>query len=276
MKRHGYDTDLTDQEWALLEPLLPPPTGKGRPRRWPRRIIVNAILYLLRTGCAWRMLPVDFPPWSTVHSHYRRWRLIGVWPHVHDQLRDMLHERMGRSAQPSAGILDSQSVKTSEAGGPRGFDGAKKVNGRKRHVLVDTTGLILNVVVHPADVQDREGGKLVLDGITQKLPKLEKVWADQGYTGGFQRWVHTTVGIVLEVVDPWWRQIKRYNPELLGSLGLDATFNVVPRRWVVERTFGWLVKNRRLVRDDEALPETTEMLVYLAMIRIMLARLVRP
>ncbi len=136
---------------------------------------------------------------------------------------------------------------------------------------------MLNVVVHPADVQDREGGKLVLDGIKNKYLKLEKVWADQGYTGGFRRWVHVhaTVGVVLEIVYPWRRQIKRNHPELLETLGLDATFNVMSRRWVLERTFSWLVKNRRLVRDYEALPETTEMLVYLAMIRLMLARLVK-
>jgi putative transposase len=169
------------------------------------------------------------------------------------------------------------ATKTTEAGGIRGFDGAKKVNGRKRHILVDTLGLILKVVVHPADVQDREGGKLVLEGIKQAYPKLEKVWADQGqgYTGGFLKWVNDNSGLRVEVVYPWWRQAKRYLPDLVEEVDPRKTFHVLPRRWVVERTFAWLGKCRRLSKDYEALPETTEMLVYLAMIRLMLQRLVR-
>ncbi|MFB9991945.1 IS5 family transposase [Deinococcus oregonensis] len=275
MAGRRYSSDLTDPEWALLEPLLPGPSATGRKRTHSQRVLIDAMLYVLKTGCAWRLLPLNFPPWTTVYAQYRRWRIRGVLKHVHDVLRERVRIAAGRDAQPTAGIIDSQSAKTTEAGGIRGFDGAKKVNGRKRHILVDTLGLILKVVVHPADVQDREGGKLVLEGIKQTYPKLEKVWADQGYTGGFLHWAKESSGVLVEVVSPWWRQAKRSLPDLVEDVDPRKTFHVLPRRWVVERTFAWLGKCRRLSKDDEALPETTQHLVYLAMIRLMLRRLVR-
>lgn len=271
----SYSSDLTDAEWALLEPQLPGPFDTGRPRVLDRRDLVNAMLYVLKSGCAWRLLPADFPKWTTVYALYRRWRLNGTWQSLHTHFRELLRVRLGRNAQPTAGIIDSQSAKTTEAGGVRGFDGAKKVNGRKRHILVDTLGLILRVAVHPANVQDRDGGKLVLKGLHDEYPNLRHVWADQGYTGGLLRWAKSEEDVTLEVVYPWWRQAQRYDPELLKEVEQRGTFNVLPRRWVVERTFAWLSKCRRLSKDYEALPETTQILVYLAMIRLMLRRLAR-
>jgi putative transposase len=276
MAERAYPSDLSDAEWSLLEPLLPPPALTGRPRKWPTRLVMAAVFYVLRTGCGWRALPTSFPPWQTVYHHFRRWRLEGVWPKVNAALRTRVRVRAGREAEPSAAIIDSQSVKTTEQGGPRGFDGHKKVNGRKRHLLVDTNGLLLEVVVHPADVSDREGGKRLLERVAGKAPRLEHIWADQGYTGGFQRWAEHRLGVRVEVVYPWWRQLKRYAPELLeGTSYKPGEFNVLPRRWVVERTFAWLGRCRRLSKDYERLPETEEAFVRAAMVRLMLARLVK-
>ena len=269
-----YTSDLSDGEWALLQQVWPTPAPRGAPATWNRRLILDAILYVLRGGIAWRALPHDFPPWQTVYYHFRIMRLTGVWEQINTQLRRLYRERIGRTADVHAAIIDSQSSKTAENGGVRGFDGNKKVNGRKRHILVDTLGLLLKVVVHPAGLADRQGGRLLIQAVKGQFPTLQKIWADQGYTGEFKRWASHELNVDLEVVYPWWRQLKRYAPDLLEAQGIDPeAFHVLPRRWVVERSFAWLGRNRRLAKDFEALSETTETWCYLAMSRLVLRRL---
>jgi len=262
--RQAYQSDLKDQEWKWLKPLVPAPSSKGmrgRPQEWPLREIVNGILYVLRSGCQWRLLPHDLPPWQTVYYHYRRWQLSGLWEKINTVLRERIRQREGREATPSAGIVDAQSVKTTLVKGQRGFDAGKKVNGRKRHIVVDTLGLLLLVLVTAADVQDKPGAKQLLARLHQRLdlPRLQLLWADGSYGGNpFAQWVKTTFG--------WLWQVVKRNGDTKGFL-------VLPRRWVVERTFGWLNNYRRLSKDYEELPHTSETFIYLAMTHLMLRRL---
>jgi putative transposase len=279
MIRASYTTDLTDKEWHRLAPLLPAPAATGRPRLHTTREILNAIFYLVRSGCAWRLLPHELPPWKTVYHYYRQWRRDGTWERLHAILRAVVRLRAGRNSQASAGIIDSQSVKTTAVGGPRGFDGGKKINGRKRHLLVDTQGLVLKAKVHPASIQDRDGGKLLLEGLDRRLPRLAHLWADGGYNGDFSQWVATRLG--------WTVALVKHPPKPRGVWAPTDTvidwrkilpppgFRVLPRRWVVERTFAWLGGYRRLSKDYERVPETSEALIYIAMIRLMLKRLTR-
>ena len=258
--RKPYPSDLTDAQWARLEPLLPPAPGGGRPRTIDLREVVNAILYRLHNGCAWRALPHDFPAEGTVRDYFHRWRRSGLWAKIHDAFRRRVRQAAGRDAEPSAAIIDSPSVKGTRTSGSKGYDAGQKVKGTKRHLLVDTIGLLLCVVVHPANIQDRDGAKLVLSRARSLFPTLRLIWADGGYAGKLIAWVLQVCGWVLEIV-------KRSDTA--------KGWVLLPRRWVVERTFGWLSQCRALARDYEFHPETSEALIQVAMIHRMLRRLAK-
>jgi transposase len=229
---------------------------------------------VLRRGCAWRLLPHDWPPWQTVDHYFRLWRLPGLWDKLHAALHAAIRRKAGRDPQPSGANIESQSVKTTLVGGPRGYDGGKKVNGRKRHLLVATQGLIIRAVVHPADIADRDGATLLLAPLQGQLPRLQHRGADSAYSGKIREWIQATLGCTVEIVKHWWTGVRWV---WMGPGQEPPTIprgvHVLPRQWVVERTFAWRLMFRRLSQDYEELPATSEALIYLAMSRLMVKRL---
>lgn len=250
--------------WAVLAPLMPVRELRkgGRPRVYGDRLILDSIFYVLRSGCPWRMMPRDLAPADAAHRWFTAWRKNGTWDAIHDELRRRVRVAAGREPEPSAAVLDAQSIKSSEGGECRGFDMGKKTTGRKRHLVVDTMGLILVVMVTSASVNDRPGGRRILQQLAEAFTTVALVWADGGYANSIDStllsWAKDKLGILLEII--------RRTDEVKG-------FKILPRRWVVERTFGWLVRNRRLARDYERLTVNSEAMIKIAMIRLMTIRL---
>jgi len=243
-----YRTDLSYTQWQILQKWIP--KQKKGPKQVCRRRIINAILYLVRTGCQRRNLPLSFPKWKTVYNVFWHWRNDGIWQKIHDALCRLVRKIKGKKPTPSVGIIDSQSVKTTESGGERGYDAGKKVNGRKRHIVVDTLGLIMSLVIHTADIQDQEGAKLTFEELGDRFKRLKKIFGDSAYKrSGLPEWLEKNFGWVLEVVS-----------RPVGTEGFVA----LPKRWIVERTFAWLGRHRRHAKDYERNTDSSKAMIYIA------------
>ena len=252
-----YPTNLTDAQYKIIKNIQ----NDERKRKYDLQHVWDGVLYIVKTGCQWRMLPNDFPKWELVYYYFRKWDSTGVIEQVHDMLHEQIREGLGKKKSPSLGLMDSQTSKSSSMTEEKGYDGNKKAGGRKRHIITDTLGLLMGVVVHAANIGEREGAKLLLDKVRGKYPDLKKVLVDQGYTGvDFGQWVASNFGWIVEVV-----------AKVLGVAG----FNVLPKRWIVERTFGWFNFQRRLAKDYEFLPACSEAMIRLSMIRIMLNKITK-
>lgn len=259
MQNSSFDTDLTDDQWQLIEPLLPPRKPMGRPPT-PLRSLINAIFYLVKSGCSWRLLPRSFPPWKTVYHRFRKWCRDGTWIVVNHAFRALVRTVDGRKPEPSAAVLDSQTVRSDAHGGRVGYDAGKKTKGRKRYIVVDTMGLLLGVLVVPANVPERIGAQELLGPLMPALGGLRKLWVDGGYSGpDFATWVR--------------ERSPRLEVEVIKRSDDVVGFKLLPKRWVVERTFGWLVQHRRLVRDYEKTECSAAGWIAIALTRVMIRRL---